>query len=72
MASLLTSCGRSFTNGGGEVTGARSMAINEPAPYGMVLIKRGAFDMGPAEKDSIWGIMPNPKGISYADEYSWE
>lgn len=64
VVSLLTSCGRSLSNAGGEVTGARSMAINEPAPYGMVLINRGSFEMGPAEKDSIWGIMPDKKGIS--------
>ena len=63
-AALLTSCGKSLSAGGGEVTGARTMAINEPAPYGMVLIKRGSFEMGPADKDSVWGIMPDKKGIS--------
>ena len=46
VASLLTSCGKSFSGGGGEVVGVRGMAFNEPAPYGMVLVKRGAFDMG--------------------------
>ncbi len=62
---LLTACGKSMMGSGGEVTGARTVAINEPAPYGMVLIKRGAFEMGPADKDSLWGIMPETKGVSF-------
>jgi len=62
MAILLSSCGHFFM--GGEVAGVRTVAINEPAPYGMVLIKRGAFNMGPSDKDSLWGIMPETKGIS--------
>ena len=49
---LLTSCGKSLSGAGGEVTGVRSVAFNEPSPYGMVLIKRGSFEMGPADKDS--------------------
>ena len=40
---LLTSCGKSLRSAGGEVTGVRSVAFNEPAPYGMVLVKRGSF-----------------------------
>ena len=36
---LLTSCGKSLSGAGGEVTGVRSVAFNEPSPYGMVLIK---------------------------------
>ena len=43
VIALLSSCGKSLRNAGGEVTGARTVAFNEPAPYGMVLIKRGAF-----------------------------
>ena len=62
---LLTSCGKSLTNVGGEVTGVRTVAFNEPAPYGMVLIKRGSFEMGPADKDSLWGINPETKGVSF-------
>ena len=61
----LSSCGKSLRNAGGEVTGARLAAYNEPAPYGMVLIKRGAFEMGPADKDSLWGLMPETKGVSF-------
>ena len=62
---LLTSCGKSLRSAGGEVTGVRSVAFNEPAPYGMVLVKRGSFEMGPADKDSLWGIMPETKGVSF-------
>ena len=36
---LLTSCGKSLRSAGGEVTGVRSVAFNEPAPYGMVWLK---------------------------------
>ena len=62
---LLTSCGKSLSGAGGEVTGVRSVAFNEPSPYGMVLIKRGSFEMGPADKDSLWGINPETKGVSF-------
>lgn len=64
IALLTTSCGRSL-RGSGEVTGVRSVAVNEPAPYGMVLIKRGAFEMGPSDKDSLWGMLPETKGVSF-------
>ncbi|MDL2256302.1 SUMF1/EgtB/PvdO family nonheme iron enzyme [Parabacteroides sp. OttesenSCG-928-K15] len=65
LAILTTSCGRSMRNAGGEVTGVRTVAVNEPAPYGMVLVKRGAFEMGPADTDSLWGITPDTKGVSF-------
>lgn len=63
---LLTSCGgnRSRSAIGGEVTGERSSSWAEPRPYGMVLISRGSIEMGPAESDSLWNIIANPKGIS--------
>lgn len=60
----LTSCGRNMLRGG-EVIGVRTHAFREPAPYGMVLINRGSFEMGPAESDSIWGITAHPKGVSF-------
>lgn len=63
--SLLTACGKMMNGAGGEVTGVRSASFSEPAPYGMVLIKRGAFDMGPADKDSLWGMNPETKGVSF-------
>jgi len=60
---ILASCGRSIGDSG-ELTGVGAMAWSEPNPYGMVLIKRGSFEMGPPKNDSIWGIHQNPKGIS--------
>ncbi|MDF9830092.1 SUMF1/EgtB/PvdO family nonheme iron enzyme [Parabacteroides sp. PF5-6] len=65
MGLLTTSCGRSLRGSGGEVTGVRLAAVNEPTPYGMVLVKRGAFEMGPSDKDSLWGMMPETKGVSF-------
>ncbi|WP_080903171.1 SUMF1/EgtB/PvdO family nonheme iron enzyme [Parabacteroides sp. Marseille-P3160] len=62
---LLSSCGRSLSGAGGELTGIKSTAFNEPTPYGMVLVKRGAFSMGPSDKDSLWGINPETKGVSF-------
>lgn len=64
LTSLFFSCGRNRM-GGGEVTGARAVAVNEPSPYGMVLVKRGAFQMGPSDKDSLWGTMAETKGVSF-------
>jgi formylglycine-generating enzyme required for sulfatase activity len=61
---ILISCGKSFSSDGGELTGASAPSWTEPSPYGMVLIRRGSFEMGPAEKDSLWGIYQNPKGVS--------
>ncbi|MDR0541732.1 MAG: SUMF1/EgtB/PvdO family nonheme iron enzyme [Dysgonamonadaceae bacterium] len=59
----LTSCGRSIGESG-ELTGVGAGAWNEPAPYGMVLIKRGSFEMGPPKNDTIWGIYQKQKGVS--------
>jgi len=61
---FLVSCGRSFSGDGGELTGVSAPNWSEPSPHGMVLIKRGSFEMGPAEKDSLWGTFQNPKGVS--------
>jgi formylglycine-generating enzyme required for sulfatase activity len=52
-------------NSGGELVGVKSASFSEPAPYGMVLIKRGAFEMGPADSDSIWGFEADTKGVSF-------
>ncbi|MDR0427325.1 MAG: SUMF1/EgtB/PvdO family nonheme iron enzyme [Dysgonamonadaceae bacterium] len=60
----LVSCGRSSAGDGGELTGVKAMSWSEPNPHGMILIKRGSFEMGPPENDTIWGIHQNPKGIS--------
>ena len=62
---LVTSCSKSLSGGGGgEVTGVRGRAWNEPQPYGMVLIKRGSMEMGAQKQDSLWGDLPSAKGIS--------
>ena len=63
---LLTSCmgnGRAMMNGG-EVTGARGTAFNEPVPYGMVEVKRGFLKTGIEENDSLWGASTPSKEIS--------
>ena len=40
---------------GGEVTGVSGTSMSEPAPYGMVLVKRGSLKMGTENTDSLWG-----------------
>ena len=52
------------SSSGGEVTGVGGYAYAEPAPYGMVLVDRGAYKMGPAENDSVWGIKADQRGVS--------
>ena len=58
VITLLTSCGSLFSGDGGELIGVRSASYNEPAPFGMILINRGSFVMGPADQDSLWGFIP--------------
>ena len=62
---LLTACGRNALNSGGELVGVKSASFSEPAPHGMVLIKRGSFEMGSADSDSIWGLEAYTKGVSF-------
>ncbi|MDR0743672.1 MAG: SUMF1/EgtB/PvdO family nonheme iron enzyme [Tannerella sp.] len=62
---LLSACGRNAMNSGGELVGVKSASFSEPSPYGMVLIKRGAFEMGPSDSDSIWGFREDTKGVSF-------
>ena len=57
-AALLTSCMGSSNVAmavGGELTGSRSAAFNEPAPFGMVLVPRGSLKLGEEETDTLWG-----------------
>ena len=63
---LLASCmGLQGGSGvGGELTGVSNAAINEPAPYGMVLVERGSIKIGNEEADSLWGINTPVKDIS--------
>ena len=49
---------------GGEVTGVGSAAVNEPVPYGMVLVERGSIRVGEEEADSLWGAGAPAKDIS--------
>jgi formylglycine-generating enzyme required for sulfatase activity len=60
---MTASCGRSIGESG-ELTGVSAGAWNEPNPYGMVLIRRGSFEMGPPKNDTIWGISQKQKGVS--------
>lgn len=66
MVLLLASCmgPRRNTSMGGEVTGISGTAINEPTPYGMVLVERGSIKIGQEEADSLWGITTPVKNIS--------
>ncbi len=36
----------------------------EPTPFGMGAVDRGAYRMGPAADDSVWGVKGNPRGVS--------
>ena len=63
-ALALTSCFKPAGDGamatGGEVTGVRSGAFSEPAPFGMVAVERGALKVGLQENDTLWGAgMPS-------------
>ena len=63
---LLTSCfGSKVASGaGGEVTGSGGRAFSEPAPFGMVLVKRGHLRMGIENQDSLWGKQTPVRDIS--------
>ena len=54
---ILTSCfgGKETMASGGELTGTSGKAFAEPAPFGMILVKRGHLKMGLESKDSLWG-----------------
>lgn len=52
------------SSAGGELTGVGAVAWNEPAPFGMVLIKRGSLKIGPEKSDSLWGISVPTKEVS--------
>ena len=66
-AILLTSCmgaSNAAMAVGGELTGSRSSAFNEPAPFGMVLVPRGSLKLGEEDTDSLWGSNAPYKEIS--------
>lgn len=58
---LLNSCA-SFDNG--ELSGVESKPWTEPNPYGMVLIQQKTFELGQADKDSVFGFFTPPKNVS--------
>ncbi|WP_294744149.1 SUMF1/EgtB/PvdO family nonheme iron enzyme [uncultured Prevotella sp.] len=62
----MVSCfgGKETTANGGELTGASGKGFAEPAPYGMVLIKRGHLRMGLETPDSLWGRQTPVRDIS--------
>lgn len=67
LIATFLSCGRSGIGRGvgGELTGvAVGKYWNEPSPYNMVLVNRGAYVMGPGEIDSLWGITIPTRGVS--------
>ena len=49
---------------GGEVTGISGTAMNEPTPYGMVLVQRGSIKVGDEKNDSLWGTGAPQKTVS--------
>lgn len=61
---FIVSCGRSLSGDGGELVGTSAPAWSEPSPHGMILIKKGSYEMGPARPDSLWGVYQDPKGVS--------
>ena len=66
VAVLLTSCfgSKDTTASGGELTGTGSKAFAEPAPYGMIMVKRGHLRMGLENTDSLWGKQTPVRDIS--------
>ena len=60
----ITACAGPISSSGGELTGVRGRTWSEPAPYGMVLVKRGSIDMGSTNKDSLWGNQQDANGVS--------
>ena len=63
---VMSSCfgGKETMASGGELTGASGRSFTEPAPYGMVLIKRGHLKMGLENKDTLWGRETPVRDIS--------
>ncbi|HBG42215.1 MAG TPA: gliding motility-associated lipoprotein GldK [Porphyromonadaceae bacterium] len=67
LAAALFSCGRRgiVSTTGGELTGIPAGKVwDEPTPYNMTLVTRGAYRMGPADVDSLWGFTIPAKGVS--------
>lgn len=64
LVACMGTTGTSMSNGG-ELTGVSAGPVwNEPAPYGMVLVKRGSVKMGPDKQDTLWGAPVPQREIS--------
>jgi len=60
---FLSSCGQ--RTGSGELLGAGSRGKwYEPKPYGMILVQRGSFTMGPNDQDVVWANNSTTKTVS--------
>ncbi len=60
---FLSSCGKK--TGNGELIGAGQRGKwFEPKPYGMVLIPRGSFTVGPNDQDVAWALNATAKTVS--------
>ena len=57
---LLASC----SSNNGELVGIYSRAWKDPKPYGMMLIPRGSFTMGPNDQDANWAMNSQTKTVS--------
>ena len=67
VALVVTACmgSKNASNAaGGEVVGVGGAAVSEPAPYGMVLVKKGSLKMGSETTDSLWGKKMPAREIS--------
>lgn len=64
LPTLMSCMSTKGSSAGGEVTGVGGSAWAEPAPYGMVLVDRGAYAMGVSKDDSLWNLRANSRGIS--------
>ena len=56
----LTSCSKP----NGHLVGVYHKAPKEKAPYGMLFIPRGSFNMGANEQSVTWGLLPTQRHIS--------
>ncbi len=64
-AAVAASCATGSRNSaGGEVTGVAGSSWTEPTPYGMVLVSRGAMEIGPKDADSLWNLRADSRGMS--------
>lgn len=60
LVALLSSCSKPK----GELVGMYGNATPETAPFGMVFIPRGSYNMGPNDASVAWAIQPNQKTVS--------